>query len=301
MLRLASAARSSSARRLPALHRQYEEQPNSLSLACPCGAASSTSRAVEAHSYCAPMRSNASSASRSSQSSSVKTAGGARRRHVPTPSRSPQPRRRSRDRNHSSDEPRRWRVVPAGLSTDPDVTGVPEGGSRMSDHDTATTYVLASEDVVWHKTDLGRSFCRSQNLVTSDYTSPFSAQVTMFGPGGGIPAAQPHLQPRVLVPAQHRQCADRRADLACQARHVRQGPRRRAAQRQRHRLRRPRLPCHLRPARRRRHAVRGGQAILGRTTARHQRRPLQRSVARTHGWIRAVDTESLMTREGVRR
>ena len=53
--------------------------------------------------------------------------------------------------------------------------------------DYATTYVFAPEDIVWHKTDLGRKFWLSDNLVGSDYTSLFSAQITKFGPGGGSP------------------------------------------------------------------------------------------------------------------
>ena len=57
----------------------------------------------------------------------------------------------------------------------------------MSESDTATTYVYAPEDLVWHKTDLGRQFWLSDNLVGADYTSLFSAQITKFGPGGGSP------------------------------------------------------------------------------------------------------------------
>jgi quercetin dioxygenase-like cupin family protein len=57
----------------------------------------------------------------------------------------------------------------------------------MTDSDTATTYVIAPEDIVWHKTDLGPKFWLSDNLVGTDYTSVFSAQLTKFGPGGGSP------------------------------------------------------------------------------------------------------------------
>jgi quercetin dioxygenase-like cupin family protein len=54
----------------------------------------------------------------------------------------------------------------------------------MSDSD---TYVFAPEDIVWHKTALGPQFWLSDNLVGTDYTSVFSAQLTKFGPGGGSP------------------------------------------------------------------------------------------------------------------
>jgi hypothetical protein len=57
----------------------------------------------------------------------------------------------------------------------------------MSDSDTATTYVIAPEEIVWHKTDLGNEFWLSEKLVDTDYTSVFNAQVTKFGPGGGSP------------------------------------------------------------------------------------------------------------------
>ena len=60
----------------------------------------------------------------------------------------------------------------------------------MSDSDTATTHVIAPEDIVWHKTDLGPKFWLSDNLVGSDYTSVFGAQLTEFGPGGG---SSPHI------------------------------------------------------------------------------------------------------------
>jgi quercetin dioxygenase-like cupin family protein len=57
----------------------------------------------------------------------------------------------------------------------------------MSESDTATNYVVVPEDVVWHKTELGEKFWLSDNLVDTDYTSAFSAQLTKFGPGGGSP------------------------------------------------------------------------------------------------------------------
>ncbi|WAS96773.1 cupin domain-containing protein [Nannocystis punicea] len=57
----------------------------------------------------------------------------------------------------------------------------------MSDSGTATHYVLAPEDLAWHETELGRNFSLSQDLVATDYTSAYSAQVTKFGPGGGSP------------------------------------------------------------------------------------------------------------------
>jgi len=57
----------------------------------------------------------------------------------------------------------------------------------MSDSDTATTYVWAPENIVWHKTALGPQFWLSDNLVDADYTTVFSAQLTKFGPGGGSP------------------------------------------------------------------------------------------------------------------
>jgi mannose-6-phosphate isomerase-like protein (cupin superfamily) len=60
----------------------------------------------------------------------------------------------------------------------------------MSDSDTATTYVIAPEDIVWHKTDLGQEFWLSDKVVDTDYTSVFNAQVTKFGPGGGSPPHQ---------------------------------------------------------------------------------------------------------------
>ncbi|MBZ5709253.1 cupin domain-containing protein [Nannocystis pusilla] len=57
----------------------------------------------------------------------------------------------------------------------------------MNDSNAATTHVIRPADIVWHKTELGREFWLSQDLVATDYTSRFSAQVTRFGPGGGSP------------------------------------------------------------------------------------------------------------------
>src|SRR5215470_4342695 len=53
--------------------------------------------------------------------------------------------------------------------------------------DTATTYVFAPEDIVWHQTDLGRAFWISDDLVGPAYSKLFSAQMTKFGAGGGSP------------------------------------------------------------------------------------------------------------------
>jgi hypothetical protein len=73
----------------------------------------------------------------------------------------------------------------------------------MSASDTATTHVYAAEDIVWHQTDLGPKFWLSDNLIGTDYTSCFNAQLTKFGPGGGFLTAFSHLQPRVLLPHRH--------------------------------------------------------------------------------------------------
>jgi mannose-6-phosphate isomerase-like protein (cupin superfamily) len=51
--------------------------------------------------------------------------------------------------------------------------------------DTASKNVLAPEDIVWHETDLGPNFWISDELVGSEYSKLFSAQITKFGPGGG--------------------------------------------------------------------------------------------------------------------
>ena len=52
---------------------------------------------------------------------------------------------------------------------------------------TASTKVFAPEDIVWHETDLGQKFSISDELVGTDYSTLFSAQLTKFGPGGGSP------------------------------------------------------------------------------------------------------------------
>lgn len=56
----------------------------------------------------------------------------------------------------------------------------------MTDKPTGT-YVYAAENIVWHKTDLGRDFWLSDNVADVDYTSAFNAQLTRFGAGGGSP------------------------------------------------------------------------------------------------------------------
>jgi len=83
----------------------------------------------------------------------------------------------------------------------------------MSDSDTATTHVIAPEDIVWHKTDLGPKFWLSDNLVGSDYTSVFSAQLTEFGPGGGSSPHSHTYNHAFLLPERNVHGADRRADL----------------------------------------------------------------------------------------
>ena len=57
----------------------------------------------------------------------------------------------------------------------------------MSESDDAQTLVVAPEDVEWHQTELGPNFWISDDLVGSDYSTLFSAQLTKFGPGGGSP------------------------------------------------------------------------------------------------------------------
>ncbi|MFG1930322.1 cupin domain-containing protein [Mycobacterium sp. NPDC048908] len=47
--------------------------------------------------------------------------------------------------------------------------------------------VFSPEDIVWHNTDLGEKFWISDDLVGSQYSTLFSAQLTKFGPGGGSP------------------------------------------------------------------------------------------------------------------
>ena len=55
--------------------------------------------------------------------------------------------------------------------------------------DSASTNVFAPEDIVWHETNLGPNFWISDELVGSEYSKLFSAQITKFGPGGG---SSPH-------------------------------------------------------------------------------------------------------------
>jgi mannose-6-phosphate isomerase-like protein (cupin superfamily) len=57
----------------------------------------------------------------------------------------------------------------------------------MSDSDAAMPNVFAPDDIVWHETDLGQNFWISDELVGTDYSTLFSAQLTKFGPGGGSP------------------------------------------------------------------------------------------------------------------
>lgn len=45
----------------------------------------------------------------------------------------------------------------------------------MSDNDTAMPNVYALEDIVWHQTDLGRSFWISDELIGPKYSKLFSA------------------------------------------------------------------------------------------------------------------------------
>lgn len=49
--------------------------------------------------------------------------------------------------------------------------------------------VYAPQDIVWYETDLGSSFWVSDDLVGTEYSTLFSAQLTKFGPGGG---SSPH-------------------------------------------------------------------------------------------------------------
>lgn len=46
-------------------------------------------------------------------------------------------------------------------------------------------FVYSPEDIVWHETDLGQAFWISDDLVGSQYSGLFSAQLTKFGPGAG--------------------------------------------------------------------------------------------------------------------
>jgi quercetin dioxygenase-like cupin family protein len=55
--------------------------------------------------------------------------------------------------------------------------------------DTASTNVFDLDDIVWHETELGAKFWISDNLVSTEYSKLFSAQMTKFGPGGG---SSPH-------------------------------------------------------------------------------------------------------------
>jgi len=57
----------------------------------------------------------------------------------------------------------------------------------MSDSDAVMPNVFAPDDIVWHETDLGQNFWISDELVGTDYSTLFSAQLTKFGPGGGSP------------------------------------------------------------------------------------------------------------------
>ena len=57
----------------------------------------------------------------------------------------------------------------------------------MSDSETMTAYVLPPEDIVWHKTNIGREIWFSDEVAGSDYSSVFNAQMSKFGPGGGSP------------------------------------------------------------------------------------------------------------------
>ena len=57
----------------------------------------------------------------------------------------------------------------------------------MSDSDAVMPNVFAPDDIVWHETDLGQNFWISDELVGTDYSTLFSAQLTKFGPRGGSP------------------------------------------------------------------------------------------------------------------
>ena len=60
----------------------------------------------------------------------------------------------------------------------------------MSDSDAVMPNVFAPDDIVWHKTDLGQDFWISDEVVDTDYSTLFNAQLTKFGPGGGSPLHQ---------------------------------------------------------------------------------------------------------------
>lgn len=49
----------------------------------------------------------------------------------------------------------------------------------------ATSNVIAPQDLAWHQTELGRDFWVTGDLVGTQYSALFSAQLTKFGPGGG--------------------------------------------------------------------------------------------------------------------
>ena len=57
----------------------------------------------------------------------------------------------------------------------------------MSDSDAVMPNVFAPDDIVWHETDLGQNFWISDELVGTDYSTLFRAQLTKFGPRGGSP------------------------------------------------------------------------------------------------------------------
>lgn len=59
----------------------------------------------------------------------------------------------------------------------------------MDERDPSAATVVALDDIVWHRTDLGEKFWISDELVGAEYSTLFSAQLTKFGPGGG---SSPH-------------------------------------------------------------------------------------------------------------
>lgn len=59
----------------------------------------------------------------------------------------------------------------------------------MGSSEKSAGYVLAPQDIAWHKTELGPKFWLSDELVDENYSTLFSAQLTKFGPGGG---SSPH-------------------------------------------------------------------------------------------------------------
>jgi mannose-6-phosphate isomerase-like protein (cupin superfamily) len=52
--------------------------------------------------------------------------------------------------------------------------------------DNTRTKVFAPEKIVWHQTELGRSFWISDELVGAQYSTLYSAQLTKFGPSGAL-------------------------------------------------------------------------------------------------------------------